>query len=283
MKIRFYASGKAYDHSIANAIMQGLEVCGEKDVRTVGNDTYDPDVDIAIIVGVKNSHIMDRHSSEGKQVVYIDKPYDRSQISYRVSFNGHQPTNYLMKTDRDSKRLQMFKWLPDGFTGWQYRSSVAEILLAGSSAKYHQMKELTHPTEYATGLVEEIKSLGCTRGIVYRPKPSWRDATDIAKTRRSTEKRIANELDNSFVLVTYGSNACFDALICGVPSIVLGDGVTRDISSCSIRDIDRPYKASTSEVLQLLCNLAYCQWTYDELQNGKFWRFVRTELDVGDK
>lgn len=276
MKIRFYASGKAYDHSIAKAIMSGLVRAGERNVLTVSNDRYDPDVDVAIIVGVKNSHIMERHLADGKRVVYIDKPYDRSEDSYRVSFDGHQPTDYFMNVDRESDRVKRFKWLPGAL---KHFSHVDPILIAGSSAKYHQMKELVDPTSYAAGIVADIRRIGCAREIVYRPKPSWKDAVDIKGTRRSVAKRIADELRYSFVLVTYGSNACFDALIEGVPSIVLGDGVTRAVSSTSLEDIDNPRAEPWSDRYELLRNLAYCQWKYQELEDGTFWRFARGELD----
>jgi hypothetical protein len=280
MKIRFYASGKAYDQSIAKAIMNGLAQAGERDVLTVSNDVYDPDVDIAIIVGVKNSHIMEQHLADGKRVVYIDKPYDRSGDSYRVSFDGHQPTDYLMNWQREGDRLELLGWKAKS---WRQPTVVDPILIAGSSAKYHQMKDLADPTVYATGIVEDIRSIGCCREIVYRPKPSWKGAVDITGTRRSVEKRIADELRHSFVLITYGSNSCFDALIEGVPSIVLGDGVTRDVSSTSLLDLEEPKRASPFDKYRLLCNLAYCQWKYYELEDGTFWRFARGELDCLNK
>jgi len=153
------------------------------------------------------------------------------------------------------------------------------VLLAGSSGKFHIMKGLElDPTEYAKQCVAEIRK-HTDREIIYRPKPSWRDAVPIkgATFSRGTST-IEQDLAKAHCLVTYGSNACFEAVRAGVPSIILGDAVARGISSNDLVDIERPRLADAKTVQQFLNNLAWFQWSTEEFKNGKAWGFISKQV-----
>jgi hypothetical protein len=230
--------------------------------------------DLAIVVGVKNLDLLHKYRAINIPVVYFDKAYDRADKNmWRVSFNDHQPTDYMRGMPRcdDARRLK-FGWKFDKWkTGGRY------ILFAGSGNKYHTMKGLGNATEYATRMIRLIREI-TDRPIVYRPKPSFTAALPIEGSIFSRAKHIGEDLRDTFCLVTYGSNACFNALQSGVPSIVLGDGVTRDISSNSLMNINNPRLATGTAVDDLLSKLAYFQWSYDEISDGTFLKFIKREM-----
>ncbi len=148
-------------------------------------------------------------------------------------------------------------------------------MLAGSSAKYHAFYGLSDPTRYAQKIVKQLAHL-TKREIIYRPKPSWREAVPIRGTRFSPPKsymleNLGHILPTAHCLITHGSNACFDAMVAGVPSIILGDGVALPISSCDLYKIEDLPKPRDHARLQLLANLAYHQWTESELASGQAW------------
>jgi len=69
-----------------------------------------------------------------------------------------------------------------------------------------------------------------------------------------------------------------EALLVGVPSIVLGNAVARNISSRTLAEIERPYLATMEEREQLLNDIGYYNWNNTELASGKVWQFIKEEL-----
>ena len=80
-------------------------------------------------------------------------------------------------------------------------------------------------------------------------------------------------------MVTFGSNACFDAVLQGIPSVVIGNGVAKPISSVSIGAIESPYLAKDGERAQWLHRLAYCQWSMAEMASGEAWPHIRRMIN----
>jgi len=79
-------------------------------------------------------------------------------------------------------------------------------------------------------------------------------------------------------LVTHGSNACFDAVCLGIPCIILGDAVAKNMSSTTLDEIESPRLASEAERHQWLSDLAYWQWTEAEHASGEAWDFLGKRL-----
>jgi hypothetical protein len=84
--------------------------------------------------------------------------------------------------------------------------------------------------------------------------------------------------DGAHALITYGSNACFEAMLAGVPSIVIGDAVMRPVSSTSLAEIERPRFASEDDRLSLLSALAYCQFRLHEIAIGAGINELKSQL-----
>lgn len=196
---------------------------------------------------------------------------------WRVAVDGHHPTRTLMATPRASDRMRAQMQRAElSLEPW--RKAGEHIVIAGSSAKYHAFYGLPEPTEYAEELVRQLQRI-TGRPIVYRPKPSWRGAVPIGGARYSPrDEGIEDVLSGAHVLVTHGSNACFEAVISGVPCIVLGDAVAKPISSQNLREIEMPYLATDEERDQWLANLGWCQWTLREFADGDAWAAIRPQI-----
>jgi hypothetical protein len=177
--------------------------------------------------------------------------------------------------------LDFKKWIPGGET----------ILVDGSSGKHHyfhadrdyskeQMGELHNDAnEIARSLVARIRDI-TQRPIVYRPKPSWKQARAIPGTEYSTGKEWRNAVGRAHCVVTYGSNLCFDAALFGKPSLVLGHGIAGPISSTDLKELENPYLATGDERRQWLSNVAWTQFhALGEYYNGMAWKVIRDMVD----
>jgi len=136
------------------------------------------------------------------------------------------------------------------------------------------------PTRWATKVANTLRTM-TGRPIHYRPKPSWREAVPIDGTVWSAppqEPDVYAALAGAHAMVTHGSNACFEAILAGIPVIVLGEAVAKPISSHTLDAISSPLMVSLYERRQWAANLAYCQWTMQEFASGLAWQHLRPQI-----
>lgn len=279
LRVCFFHSSKPRERILANAFLEGISRSGDHvELRELKPEVEVADhCDVAAMVGVKSKELYQANWRAGIHTLYFDKGYTRHATSgglraweyWRVAVDAHHPTHYLNRLSHDSDRAQK---LGIEFNPW--RKEGRHIVFAGSSQKYHDFYGLQDPTTYARKVIRRIRGL-TSREIVYRPKPSWKEAIAIEGCVYSQGGSITDVLQDAWALVTHGSNACFEAVIMGIPSIVLGDAVAGPISSRDIEELENPRLASDTERRQWLANLSYCQWTLAELATGEAWRHIR--------
>lgn len=287
MRILFIRSDKPRERLLAEAFVAGARKHGEDAAEVErpegGEFSGDlPTCELACFVGVKSVRMFRQFWARGTHTAMFDKGYVREANGervkgwkyWRVSLDGHHPTRYLekmqMPPDRWNKlRLKMKPW-----------HSGKTVIFAGSSVKYHEFYELDHPTTFAEKYIKRLHKELTERRVIYRPKPSWDEATPIACSDFSFGKgtSIYELLPNAHCLITHGSNAVFEAVLEGVPCIVMGDAVAKPISSTQIEEVEAPKLASDDERVQWASNLAYCQWTLDELASGEGWSHIKDQL-----
>lgn len=265
---------KRRETELSYGFAEGLQKHGHDLTRVTCDDPLDC-YDLVCIIGVKSMNRMAEAEKLGVPYLYFDKGYSRKAGYWRVSINSHQPTRYFNTRNYPDDRRKKFGWR---VKDWKKRIDGNDVLFAGSSEKFHVFSGLSHPTDYAIEIITQIRQF-TKRRIIYRPKPSWKNATPIKGTAFSREKGIGIVLDRCGVLVTHTSSACFEALLAGIPTIVLGNAITRDVSSTTICDINDPLRVSKEKREQLLNNLAYCQFTPVELKSGDAWDILRHEVE----
>lgn len=267
MKIVFYASEKPRERKLAEAFLRGAALFGHETRMIPLGSAIDQTADLSCMVGVKSAALWSQIDSDK---LMFDKGYCRSTWPngyWRLSLNAHHPTETTLHTQRypsdrfDALGLRVRPWRKTGL----------QVVFAGSSAKYHAMYGLPDPTTYARRVIKQLRRL-TNRPIIYRPKPSWRDAVPVRGSFYSGPKDpLQSALSNAHCVVTHGSNICFEAMMQGIPVITLGDGVSKRITSKSLDDIESPAMGKRD---QWLYNLSYHQFTIDEMLNGTCWRTV---------
>lgn len=285
MRVVFHASDKPRERLLADAFLAGAKYHGD-DGRVIplsSDKSAIPECEVAVMVGVKSRELYQSYWNAGTHVVYLDKGYSRHGAEgpipiweyWRVSVDDHHPTAYLMNVKRPPDR---WKRLGLKVYPWRDRESARHIVFAGSSAKYHAFYGLKDPTAYAKQVIKALAPLG--REIIYRPKPSWKEAVEIKGStfNKAKEASIYDVLEGAYCLVTHGSNAVFEAMLMGIPSVVLGNAVARPISSTTLEEARKPRCASDELRYQLLYNLAYMQWTMEEFASGEAWATIRPRL-----
>jgi hypothetical protein len=284
MRIVFYVSDKPREKQLGKMFCAGAMRHGH-DAVVVELNPNAPlvECDAACMVGVKSKSLFARVQASGATPVIFDKGYIRSRADksstweyWRVSIGDHQPTRTTLMSQKFP--ADRFERLEVEVAPW--RRFGIHIVIAGSSAKYHQFYDLPDPTTYWNGVIQQLKQV-TDRPIVYRPKPSWREAVPIQGSYYSNSKQdLSSILLNAFATITHGSNACFESIIAGIPSVVLGDAVAAPISSTTLDDIEAPLFGKRD---QWFHNLAYHQWTEHEMQSGEAWTIIGPWIESARK
>lgn len=271
MKIVFYASDKEREQLLAQSFASG---CPYPVIIESLDGEFHDDADIACMVGVKSNRLIKRCWGAGVRTLMFDKGYVRQGWPngyWRLSLDAHHPTD----TTLHKRRYPADRFESLGLTIKPWRRSGLQILFAGSSAKYHEFNCLVDPTKYARRIIKQLRQQ-TDRPIIYRPKPSWRDAVRIRGSFYSGPKdTLESVLGNAHCVITHGSNICFEALLEGIPVITLGNGVSRRIGSSYIDDVNNPIMGKRE---QWFHNLAYHQWTIAEMRSGECWEIVESWL-----
>lgn len=83
-------------------------------------------------------------------------------------------------------------------------------------------------------------------------------------------------MQNCKVCITYNSGAGVDAAVAGVPVITGNAGsFAWDVASHSLDTVDTPYCPDRT---QWLNNLAYAEWSLDEIAAGLPWRHLKPRI-----
>lgn len=107
---------------------------------------------------------------------------------------------------------------------------------------------------------DQVKS-HTDRPIVVKPKDS--------------ERPLASVLENAWALVTMESNAAVDAVLSGIPVFTSPQAAASRVGSTDLSELETP---AMPDRAQHLANLAYQQWTVEEIRSGRAKAVLREQI-----
>jgi hypothetical protein len=285
--------------NLAHALQAGARAHGDDVEVRVAPGAYPKDVvveqcDLVVLAGVKSRFWFKAYAEAGIPWLYFDKGYIRERAPdqwlsfWRMSVNSHHPINYLAAAKHTSSRANAVGFR---FSSWR-EDAGGPIVVDGGSEKNFKFNGII-PEEatirdvdvVCTRLVSRIKQI-TNRRVIYRPKPSSPDRRPIAGTEWAREragvnkKDVFHDLERASAVVTVNGAICYDAHRIGVPSIVLGSGPARPISSIALEELEQPRLADSEERRQWINNLAWCQFEPHEIRAGLAWATALKMLEV---
>lgn len=97
------------------------------------------------------------------------------------------------------------------------------------------------------------------------------DQTDrpVRVRRKGNQRPLAADLADCWCVVTWASNAAVEAILAGIPAIVLGESAAAPMAGDGLDQIDAPPTPAGRE--EWAAGLAASQWTLEEIATGKAW------------
>tara|TARA_R110000824_G_scaffold398019_1_gene601427 strand:+ start:2972 stop:3988 length:1017 start_codon:yes stop_codon:yes gene_type:complete len=151
----------------------------------------------------------------------------------------------------------------------------------------------TDPTDYYENMVRRIREY-TDRPILFRTHPIG--DKEIRNRIRPPEgiknltisdalsHKIEEDLKNAWCTITRTSNGAIDSILEGVP-VITEDPVcmSYDVSEHSIKNIEHPFYPSMRQRSQWLYNLAYAEWSLEEMKQGLPWQHLRSNINANIK
>lgn len=295
MHVRFYyVAEKPRERDVAEAVGAGVMASGDSFSLCHASQFVEPEynVDVACVYALKGAakSILDGYRTMGARTLLFDKGLIRASTGQggpsgynRVSLDEFMPLSRIERMIKEG--VSSKRWVATGMKPMERPKAGPEwpVIYAGSSQKYCDFHGLGDEHEYAVELIRKIrKQAGKARRVIYRPKPSYREAQPIEGTDFSRPPELLGTLlrRGAYALVTHGSHAAIDAILSGTPAIVLGDGAARPVSGTELEGLnDRPWYPGQELRFKWLSAIGWWQWTIREMVDGAMWRFLREEME----
>ena len=264
MKIAIYKSPTFREERVVAALSQGFGRHGVNFtvIPKPSNPQIPPNTSLVVFIGVKSTKLRNACLKAGVPYLLIDKGYFHRSRYHRFALNGFTPC-YLGSGHADPAR---FKSLHVPCSA-RRRPKASNIVFIGFDNKYGAFHGLTDAGEYATGVAEQVQH------IIQGTSLKWlvRSRADRARMPFSAV------LPSCYCVIVHGSIAGVEAVMAGVPVVSLGGraaNVVHDLSNLALEDVVNPKLPDEKAVAKRLAELAWCQFTYEEIRHGLAWEVI---------
>lgn len=266
MKVNFYLSENGVHNRVITAMYNG---CPEEK-KLIAGFKYEP-ADVGVIFGVYKSKIKASwprgevyraHRGDGADVIVLETGYikrgDGPGDYYAAGFNGLNGyadfKNKGMPADRaEALGVKLKPWAqPMG----------GHVVICGQvpwDASCEGVDVLRVLAEAAT-LARDRSGMH----FVYRPHPLAN--TELPGFPLSINNKLMDDLKGAYACLTFNSNSAVESVIAGTPVMVIDKG-SMAFDMC-VDKTPMPCRR------QWLNDLAYAQWTPQEMEDGKAWRHL---------
>ena len=267
--VRVYLSGNPVHDRVLEAFFEGCP----NESELVQGWKYEPS-EIAVVFGVHKSkirqswprgRIFQQQRKNNLDVIVLETGYvnrgDGETHHYAAGFNGLNG-----RADFRNKSMGPERWESLNVQLKPY-SRGEKVILCGqvpwdASVDMHDHKAWLLETASKLKLLTK-------RPIVFRPHP-LATLPPIKGCEHST-KPLAEDLKDAHCVVTFNSNSAVEAAIEGKPVFAFDEGSM--VWSLANKDfnIEDPQYPDRKQWAR---NLAYCQWTIEEMKQGETWKHL---------
>ncbi len=245
-----------------DAILENF-LSGSHGVFAGSKNLLNLDVSIPIAVrGIAKKKVMHKALKEKRDFYYIDTGYfgnaktkryhriTKNSLQFNLPIDNNCPDDRFIKCGVSIKRKTPGK----------------NILLCPPS-----QKALTYwgvdLKEWIESTTQEIAK-HTDRPIIIREKQN----RHIRTNDDTMEMALSRDVH---CMVTYNSIAAVESLILGKPVFTMGPNAAEPLANTDLSRIENPLIPTVDRIRQFCCNLAYAQFTPEEMINGTAWRILQ--------
>jgi len=253
-------------------------VLGSKGTCTV--DSRVPDKPLVVRGVIKKDHI-DRCVNNKRDFYYIDTGYlgnfpspgnqAGKKIWHRVVKNDVQHSIIRnVPSDRWNNLLDQDPRLE--WKGWKnYNKKILLIVPNPKACRYYGL-------DYDTWMEKTTEQIKANIDLPIEVRIKG------ARSERNQGYSIYDAFDTGvYATVALNSIAAVESVLYGIPAFVSVPCAASPLSSMDLQQLTNPYRPSVEKILSQCHNLAYGQFTGEELQNGTAWKISKEKYEIIDQ
>lgn len=277
MKVAVYGTtnqwGRDKANLIGNAFRSGFKRQG---IACITPERFDGNIvaDVAVAYGWINeltTQVFSKYKAAGKHFVFIDLGYwDRgTEGHYRLGIDDWD-TAKLMRRNCPSDRFDRLK--VNVRNDWDHTSKIVMVVgMSDKAAWTHGYKA----GEWELRTKQEVEKVFPGGSVYVRQKPNKQTL------RTSKIEPIDNALREAYFVVSHHSNVAVDCLVAGVPFYAKkGVGSLMSNPDFGKDTLLNPTHPNKDDMMQLLYDTAYAQWTPAEMRTGECWNYIKGVLKI---
>lgn len=225
-----------------------------------------------LIRGIANGKIAKEVRQRNQDFYFIETGYlgnyrcDNNltgrKVYHRIVKNDMQHCDRIMDVP-DDRYQQLIDFNPNmRYHGWKRSGSkILVVLPTDKPFQYYNADRDQWIHDVETTIRQHSD-----REIVWREK--------VGRSER-TNSTIYDALDDDiYCLVTYNSIAAVEAIQYGIPAFALAPTAAAPVCSDDLTQIEHPVMLDEDIIYKWLCNIAYGQFTLNEILTGVAWQLV---------
>ena len=267
MKIVLFARGEGF-HSYGHemAFLEGLRRHGHSvEVCPVG--TVPANVDLAILWGVRHKRLILNIREKGGDYLVLERGYIGDRQKYiSCGFNGLNGKANFMNKGLGDFRSKHFQHLMQPFI----KNRGNYIVIMGQMENDASVKYIGF-NNWLDDTFRQLKNI-TDRKIYYRPHPLSINQ-HVTEGLEVIHGDLHHVIQKAHCVVTLNSNSGVDTILAGVPCVSMDRGsMIYDVTQHNINAVIKPVFKDRQ---QWFNELAYCQWTDEEMASGAAWQHLK--------
>jgi len=221
---------------------------------------------------IKKDHV-EQCINDKRDFYYIDTGYlgnfpslgnpNGKKIWHRVVRNENQHS--ILRDVPDDRWQNLVKQDPSlNWSGWKnYKKKILLVMPNPKACRYYNF-------DYDTWVDQTKKDIAkySDLPVEIRIKGS--------RVYRNREYSIYDAFDSGvYATVAFNSIAAVESVLYGIPAFVSVPCAASPIASTDLSELENPFKPTKELIYKQACNLAYGQFTLDEIQNGTAWKITQ--------
>jgi hypothetical protein len=236
--------------------------CGQVPTNTA-DFVYEESDEPIVLRGIMKHQIIKRCWANNRTFYFVDSGYFGNQVGTRNRF-GFKLWHRIVKNNLqhgDIVARPDDRWRRLGITIETAKLGGDRIVVAAPDEKPCKFYSIDQQ-DWVEKTVNTIRQ--------YTDRPVEVRARPKSRTERTHNNTLAQALTGAHALVTFNSNAATEAAILGYPVFVLAPAhAARPVADTDLSRIENPTRPDRDKLYAWACHLAYGQFHYTELENGK--------------
>ena len=271
-------------YMIINAFIEGLKKTGDKYIVCKNNEYIENAIPVmwsVLWTKPQRKKIWDHYKSQGEHVIVLEVGSLVRNFTWKVAVDG---INYTAEFANENSPPDRWKSLGIQMKPW--RKSGDNIIICCQNSRSHTWA-YNDQTVWVNNIIEEITTY-TSKNIYVRPHPRC-PIRESAVSRKARILRpvyvggyddfdFTNSLEGCWAVINPNSNPAIESIINGIPAFVdstsMASPVANPVNNMSmITDPEMPDREQWAH------DLAYSEWTKDEIADGIPWKRLR-DLEI---